>query len=133
MKASTTCAGPLLILLLGTTFPSSVQAQPVPVSIAQLVGSPEQYAGKEVVLEGTLSGDSPTQMLLPPSPFQLVLTDPSGAQLLVLTRVDPHRIRRETMLSIHGTFYHIPLDTGRALQFVVPRPGGLMAVLPWWH
>lgn len=127
-------AGLLLILLLARlVFPASLRAEPVSVSIVQLVGSPDQYAGKEILVEGILTGESVARMLLPPSPNQFVLTDPAGAQVLVLTSVPLPRATQETMLSVHGTFYRIPLDSGRAFQFIVPHPGGLATVLPWWH
>lgn len=123
----------LIVLLAGLVFPASLRAEPVSVSIAQLVGSPDQYAGKEILVEGILTGESVARMLLPPSPNQFVLTDPAGAQVLILTSLHLPRATQETMLSVHGAFYRIPLDSGRAFQFLVPHPGGLATVLPWWH
>lgn len=133
----------LAVLLTSILVPRSIfsaaaaqQAEPLFVTIAELVRSPEQYSGKDVAFEGILVG---TGVFSSPEGepsggpgrgrrVPLTLTDMSGARIFIITWVPSYDLpalgmvgRTGTVYAVRGTFYHVPMEPGTPLQFVVPK------------
>ncbi len=115
-------------------------SEPVTVTIGELVTAPERYAGKEVAFDGVVvaSTELYTVGKSRPSPregqrVQLAVADVSGAQILVIAYVPSYDLpswsmvgKTGTAYSVRGVFYHVPVEPGPPLQFVVvPGKGGL--------
>lgn len=131
----------LAVLLVAVLlFAPSAEGEPLAVTIAQLVGSPDQYSGKEVAFDGVLvrMSNFTTYEKSSASPsrgqrIQLVLADMTGAQILVITYVPSYDFptlgmvgKAGTAYSVRGTFFHIPVEPGPPLQLVaVPGKDGL--------
>lgn len=119
-----------LALLMPT---ADARSQPVAITIAELVGAPERYSGKEVAFDGILVGmsDFYTVGKSTPAPFggkrvQLAMADMTGAQILVITYVPSYDLptlgmlgRTGTAYAVRGVFYYIPIEPGPPLHLVV--------------
>ncbi len=118
---------------------TQAQSQPVTVTIGELVRAPERYAGKEVAFDGVVVASTELYTVgksrpIPPGQrVQLAVADVSGAQILIIAYVPSYDLpswsmvgKTATAYSVRGIFYHVPVEPGPPLQFVVvPGKGGL--------
>jgi hypothetical protein len=126
----------LALLSAWSSVASAQQPEPVAVTIADLLRSPERYSGKDVVFDGVLVGKTvfATPEGIPgrgpgqSQRHQFVLADMTGARIIVLTWLPSYDLPTSGMVgvsgipySVRGVFYHVPMEPGPPLQFVVPR------------